>query len=125
VWLLRPEQAMPGSPGPPGGSWAGTGGRAVPANAVDDFLGSCHFSAIESLTRRERDVLRLLLDGLRVSSIARRLYLSPQTVRNHLKAIFRKLGAHSQVELLENLRAATPGERSLLPVPAAKPGRRN
>ena len=60
----------------------------------------------------EKDVLQLLLDGLRVSSIARRLYLSPQTVRNHLKAIFRKLGAHSQVELLDNLRPAFQEERT-------------
>lgn len=58
----------------------------------------------DSLTRRERDVLALLLDGRRVSSIARTLYLSEHTVRNHLKAIFRKLGAHSQTELLDRLR---------------------
>lgn len=58
----------------------------------------------DSLTRRERDVLALLLDGRRVSSIARALYLSEHTVRNHLKAIFRKLGAHSQSELLDGLR---------------------
>jgi DNA-binding CsgD family transcriptional regulator len=58
----------------------------------------------DSLTRRERDVLALLLDGRRVASIARTLYLSEHTVRNHLKAIFRKLGAHSQAELLDRLR---------------------
>ncbi len=58
----------------------------------------------DSLTRRERDVLALLLDGRRVASIARTLYLSEHTVRNHLKAIFRKIGAHSQTELLDRLR---------------------
>jgi DNA-binding CsgD family transcriptional regulator len=66
-----------------------------------------HFEPVrwpDSLTRRERDVLALLLDGRRVSSIARTLYLSEHTVRNHLKAIFRKLGAHSQTELLDRLR---------------------
>ena len=35
---------------------------------------------------------------------ARTLYLSEHTVRNHLKAIFRKLDAHSQTELLDRLR---------------------
>lgn len=58
----------------------------------------------EALTKREKDVLWLLLDGRRVSSIARSLYLSEHTVRNHLKAIFRKLGAHSQTELVDRFR---------------------
>ena len=56
------------------------------------------------LSERERAVLGHLLDGQRVSSIARTLHLSPHTVRNHLKAIFRKVGVHSQVELLERLK---------------------
>jgi DNA-binding CsgD family transcriptional regulator len=61
-------------------------------------------SDLNLLTRREEQVLGLILDGRRVSSIARSLYLSEHTVRNHLKAIFRKLGAHSQVELLDRFR---------------------
>jgi DNA-binding CsgD family transcriptional regulator len=38
--------------------------------------------------------------------IARRLGLSPHTVRNHLKAMFRKLGVSSQADLLERLSGA-------------------
>jgi DNA-binding NarL/FixJ family response regulator len=56
------------------------------------------------LSAREREVLHSLLAGQRVPTIARGLYLSPHTVRNHLKSIFRKLGVHSQTELLEGLR---------------------
>jgi len=105
VWLFNPELPDTRRPSVLGGAspgrWAKRNGHSI-----DHFLGACPISAVESLTRREKDVLQLLLDGLRVSSIARNLYLSPQTVRNHLKAIFRKLGAHSQAELLDSLRAA-------------------
>ncbi len=109
VWLLNTERAQhPELRGtePSGAQGLNVGNGPLPG--WDQLL------AVESLTRREKDVLQLLLDGRRVSSIARSLYLSPQTVRNHLKAIFRKLGAHSQVELLDRLRPADD-------LPAVKP----
>jgi DNA-binding CsgD family transcriptional regulator len=61
---------------------------------------------LRSLTAREWDVLRGLLANQRVPVIARRLGLSPHTVRNHLKAMFRKLGVSSQSDLLERLSGA-------------------
>ena len=54
---------------------------------------------------REWEVLERLRSGLRVSTIARELTISPNTVRNHLKSIYRKLGVRSQTELLEQLRS--------------------
>ena len=117
VWLLNPEMAQPVA-ARPGGS---PGAYAGPSAAPDAFLGWGPLSAVDTLTRREKDVLQLLLDGRRVSSIARTLYLSPQTVRNHLKAIFRKLGAHSQAELLDSLRAAQEATSSGLPRDASRP----
>jgi len=53
------------------------------------------------LSPRERDVLEHLLDGHRVSTISQRLEVSEHTVRNHLKSMFRKLGVHSQPELID------------------------
>jgi DNA-binding CsgD family transcriptional regulator len=53
-----------------------------------------------AISAREQDVLHLLREGYRPRSIAEILHLSPQTVRNHLKAIFRKTGTHSQEELI-------------------------
>jgi DNA-binding NarL/FixJ family response regulator len=52
------------------------------------------------LTGRERDILRLAKRGLPNPQIARVLHLSPGTVRNHLSAIYRKLGVHSRYEAL-------------------------
>lgn len=53
------------------------------------------------LSRREKEVLALLLDGHRVATIADSLCLSSHTVRNHLKSIFRKTDVHSQAELVQ------------------------
>lgn len=52
------------------------------------------------LSAREWEIVQLLLAHHRVPSIARRLCLSPATIRNHLKSVFQKLGVHSQQELL-------------------------
>ncbi len=48
------------------------------------------------LTARELEVLRLLADGLRNATIAKRLYLSPRTVENHVSSILRKLNVQSR-----------------------------
>jgi DNA-binding NarL/FixJ family response regulator len=56
---------------------------------------------LERLTERERLIVRRVVAGVRVPSIARELYLSQSTIRNHLSAAFHKLGVRSQAELLD------------------------
>jgi DNA-binding NarL/FixJ family response regulator len=58
------------------------------------------------LRPREQEVVRLLLQHLRVPAIARRLGISQQTVRNHLKSVFRRTGVRSQQELLDRIALA-------------------
>ena len=53
------------------------------------------------LSTREKQIVDLLANGARVVTIARQLQLSPHTVRNHLKSVFRKLNLHGQHELYE------------------------
>ncbi|MGH3933810.1 MAG: helix-turn-helix transcriptional regulator, partial [Pseudonocardiaceae bacterium] len=55
------------------------------------------------LTARERQLACLLLDGLPNIEIARRLYISTYTVRDHVKAVFDKLGVHSKRELIASI----------------------
>lgn len=50
------------------------------------------------VTRRERDVLELLCEGLSNRQIAKRLFISEKTVSTHLGHIFDKLGVHSRHE---------------------------
>jgi DNA-binding NarL/FixJ family response regulator len=53
-----------------------------------------------TLTDRQRDVLRLLAEGCATKTIARRLDLAVGTVKVHLAAIYRALGAHSRLEAM-------------------------
>jgi two-component system, NarL family, nitrate/nitrite response regulator NarL len=50
------------------------------------------------LTRREREVLALLADGLDPNTIALSLVISPKTVATHIQRILAKLGVHSRTQ---------------------------
>jgi DNA-binding CsgD family transcriptional regulator len=56
-----------------------------------------------SLTPREQEITRAVARGLSNPEIAAELYLSPHTVRDHLKAIFAKVGVGSRGELVAKL----------------------
>ena len=51
-----------------------------------------------ALSRRELQVLQLVAAGADIGTIGRQLMLSPHTVRNHLKGVYRKLGVRGRVE---------------------------
>ncbi|MCW2494866.1 response regulator transcription factor [Jatrophihabitans sp.] len=52
---------------------------------------------LETLTKREVQILTLLVDGLGHAAIADRLYLSANTVRTHSQNLQKKLGVHSAI----------------------------
>jgi len=52
-----------------------------------------------TLTRRERDIVALVVDGYSNREIAERLGLSDQTIKNQLSVIFDKVGANNRVQL--------------------------
>jgi DNA-binding NarL/FixJ family response regulator len=55
---------------------------------------------IDSLTARERDIIRLIAAGLRNKEVAHRLHISDVTVRHHLTSIFSKLNVPDRQNLL-------------------------
>jgi DNA-binding CsgD family transcriptional regulator len=52
-----------------------------------------------SLSNRERDVARLVIDGMSNEDVAATLYISPHTVRDHLKSIFDRMGVRRRSDL--------------------------
>jgi DNA-binding NarL/FixJ family response regulator len=56
-------------------------------------------SARAELTGREREVLKLIAEGLRTPAIATRMYVAASTVQVHRRNLMRKLGIHSVAEL--------------------------
>lgn len=71
--------------------------------AVEDLLGfvgrvSHPDPSTATLTEREREVLNLLAQGATTPAIATTLVLSLHTVRNHVRNVLTKLGAHSRLE---------------------------
>jgi DNA-binding NarL/FixJ family response regulator len=60
------------------------------------------------LTPRQVEVLRLLEQGRSTKQIAAELHLSTETVRNHIRRIFRALGVNSRLEAVAAARATPP-----------------
>ncbi len=98
--------------------WVGFGRRraSVPATPIGLLEGS------EQLTERERSVATMLANGDTVAAIAKRLYVSPSTVRNYLSSMYRKLAVRDLAGLRELLaRGATPPPAPLRIVDDSRP----
>ena len=118
MFLLLPGESQPpvlttvsggaGGPGGPGGHAemlhrTVAGGRAADLARGGTWASSAG-SSLPDLSSRQWEIVTRLRRGERVPGIARAMYLSQSTVRNHLTAVFRKFGVHSQEELLAVLR---------------------
>jgi DNA-binding NarL/FixJ family response regulator len=79
--------------------------KAAKEKIVEQFQGSKRTEEeVHLLTRREKEILQLLMDGLNGPQIAEKLFLSPLTVETHRKNLFRKFNANSVQMLLKMAR---------------------
>lgn len=78
------------------GEVVGVFGLAVPVAAATVPAAS----ALDDLTPRQQEVLRLLAEGLETPEIAKRLGIADETARNHIRALLRATGAHSRLEVV-------------------------
>jgi len=84
-----------------------------PITQVDDFteevnnlLDSAsyiekHISIYTSFSKREREIIQLVCQGLEVKEIAEKIFLSPHTITKHKKNIYKKGGFSSNAELIQ------------------------
>lgn len=78
---------------------AATGHAVISANDLTKIAAGTR-GDVARLTRREREILFLIAEGLSNKTIAERLVLSVHTVRTHVQTILAKLGAHSKLEAI-------------------------
>jgi pimeloyl-ACP methyl ester carboxylesterase/DNA-binding CsgD family transcriptional regulator len=97
--MLAPNAKLVALEGDSHVSWFGDSDGVIAA--IAPFLGLAApvrelAGEVEELSARERDVLRLVAEGLSDAEIAKRLVLSPHTVHRHVANILHKLNLHSR-----------------------------
>ncbi|MFO7445445.1 MAG: response regulator transcription factor [Ignavibacteriaceae bacterium] len=86
------------------------GAKVLPPNLTGSLFSQIVDNAIKkekssvlkesvSMTKRERQVIELIADGLTNKEIAQRLHLSPHTVKSHVHNILDKLALHTRVQI--------------------------
>lgn len=68
------------------------------ARRVVALTDDAHHAPVEPLSQHERRILKLFAEGSNSTTIARKLRISPQTLRNHLHHINQKLRTHNRLE---------------------------
>ena len=78
------------------------------ADRIIGFFNTPHdgLPAFAGLTAREREILDMIAGGANNQEIARRLFLSPKTVRNHIGNVFAKLQVSDRAQAIVKAREA-------------------
>jgi DNA-binding NarL/FixJ family response regulator len=69
-------------------------------SAAASIAGGQDVVRMAMLTKREREIILLVSEGLRNKQVADRLFISETTVRHHLTSIFSKLGVSNRLDLV-------------------------
>jgi DNA-binding NarL/FixJ family response regulator len=85
------------------------GELAAPRQLLRYLLSQNEKTNIGDLSARQREILELVMEGLSNAEIARRLYLSESTIKQHLRAAYKLLGVHNRTEAARTMREHAQG----------------
>lgn len=77
------------------------GGAPMSANIARKVIHSFHNFQPSPLSERETEILKKLSEGMNYRSIADEIFLSPHTVKTHIKNIYKKLHVNSRAEAVK------------------------
>ncbi len=98
IYQVYEDEGAPMSPGIARKAWRWlTALKEQPANTTDTQTKP----ETETLSEREKEILKCNMEGKEYAQIAEQLFLSKHTVRQHMKNIYRKLHVSSKVEALQ------------------------
>jgi DNA-binding NarL/FixJ family response regulator len=80
------------------------GELAAPRGLLGYFLSQNENPNIGDLTARQREILEMVVEGLSNAEIARRLYLSESTIKQHLRAVYKELGVRNRTQAAKTMR---------------------
>jgi DNA-binding NarL/FixJ family response regulator len=80
------------------------GELAAPRELLRYYLSQNEKPKIGNISARQREILELVVGGLSNAEIARRLYLSESTIKQHLRAAYKVLGVHNRTEAAKTMR---------------------
>lgn len=97
------------------GWWKMQSNRPQPSHILSDVLRErlqCH-----GLTGREQQIVELILYGLSNKAIAAGCHITEQTVKDHLKHVYHKMGVHQRTAVIAKLLQFSP---AILSQPSAQ-----
>lgn len=72
---------------------------------TEDTTSQNRAAADENLTKRELEVLRFLAEGKSYQQIADILFISHETVKQHLKNIYRKMNVNNKIQAINRMKS--------------------
>jgi DNA-binding NarL/FixJ family response regulator len=81
------------------------GATAIPRGLLEGLLGKAEPQVdLDTLTPRQLEILELVVEGLTNAQIAKRVFLSESTIKQHLRAAYKLLGARNRTEAAKLVR---------------------
>ena len=88
---------------------AARGELVAPRELLRYVLTKDHSGDLAALSVRQREILGYVVEGLSNAEIARRLYLSESTIKQHLRAAYKLLGVSNRTQAAKTMRDHTRG----------------